>query len=563
VKFTGFGAAFLETYLAQHPEEATTLGVAGHDERWSDVSPAGIAAELAALRTAVVETRQAVAGEDDAARLDREAIARAAGFHARFLERELHLSNAEYSAFPNAALHLHAKNARTPAEWMALATRCAAVPQLLAQHEDNLRRGARAGELPDRDVVETMVTRVLPGAASNVVELPPFARHRGIALEDPTLRALEEGAAIARDAFEAHARFLADEILPLSTATRVLGEAEVTWRLEHTFGLAHSAHDLERRALEELAGAHADMMHHAGILAGGTLAEVRTPLLALWSACPKHADAVEPLYRRHLEAAVRFVTERSLFRVPLDFELGIEALPAGIADGTNATNWPAPLCDRSKRGFLLLSPDPADHPLVAVKQLSVHEGIPGHYLQSLVWQRAHAAAGTRAPVRFLGIADAVAASRGYFGAMLSIEGYAVYAERALRRAGFYDAPLPGTDWAKTGAPEQLFFAWCNAFRAVRVLLDLRLQSGAMTTGEATRFVQDATLMPEGWARAQVLRALRIPLQGLTYLLGCLEIEALHADAEGLARAAGAPFDAMAFHDAFFDAGPVPPGTIRR
>jgi uncharacterized protein (DUF885 family) len=135
--------------------------------------------------------------------------------------------------------------------------------------------------------------------------------------------------------------------------------------------------------------------------------------------------------------------------------------------------------------------------------------------------------------------------------MLSIEGYAVYAEHRMRDAGFYDE-----------GPEQLFFAFCDVLRAVRVILDLSLQTGAMSADDAARFVADTTLMSEGWAHTQIVRALRVPLQGLTYRVGCTSVQALRAEAERRARRARRPFDELAFHDAFFSLGPVPPTTVR-
>jgi uncharacterized protein (DUF885 family) len=103
-------------------------------------------------------------------------------------------------------------------------------------------------------------------------------------------------------------------------------------------------------------------------------------------------------------------------------------------------------------------------------------------------------------------------------------------------------------------PERVFFAFCDAIRAMRVLLDLGLHAQGMTEREAVEMVTGATLMPDDWARAQIVRSKRIPLQSLTYLVGATEIAALK---EGAARA----MDLASFHAALLAFGPVPPSRL--
>jgi uncharacterized protein (DUF885 family) len=76
----------------------------------------------------------------------------------------------------------------------------------------------------------------------------------------------------------------------------------------------------------------------------------------------------------------------------------------------------------------------------------------------------------------------------------------------------------------------------------------------MPEEHAVTMVMRATLMPEAWARSQVLRAKRMPLQSMTYLVGSMEIQKLR---DGAAR----DLDASSFHRALLAAGPVPPGAL--
>jgi uncharacterized protein (DUF885 family) len=266
----------------------------------------------------------------------------------------------------------------------------------------------------------------------------------------------------------------------------------------------------------------------------------REALLKVLAPRPSTLDEALAGYRRWMIEATNFVRDRELVPVPTALALALEPLPGGIADGSSVTNWPAPLFDPNGKGHLLYATDPGSHPTVAMKNLAVHEGIPGHYLQSAYWQRN---ARPEHACRWLGVADDVAFAWGYFGAMLAVEGWAVHMEQLLRRHGFYDTP-----------EEQLFFDFCEIIRAMRVVLDLELQRGRMTGEEATRFVAETTSMPESWAHAQVVRAKRLPLQGLTYRVGALEIAKLRTSFRG---------DDLEFYEKLLSLGPVPPSRAAR
>lgn len=543
---TGLRDAFFEAHVRAHPEDASTLGLREHASRLSDPSAEAAQTELAELRAtleqaAAVDTAQL---EHDV-RLDLDAVVRTAKYHAAWLEKDADASNLELSVLPNGAVQhalLHVEDAEH-AE--AVAMRTEAVPAFLARHAENLRRGVREGRAPDRALVAAFVERVLPGAARSMGSVASGvtsrAAHAGMDLPAPLIDRLGRAGAAAKDAYVAFGRLVAEEIAPAARSDVKLGEAEVSFRLRETMGLESSIDELITLASKALERAHASLVEHvrdAGHAHVRVAEDTRDALLAVLGRKPATVDEAVALYERHLDAATSFVQERALVPVPESLALTLEPLPAGIGDGITLTNWPAPLLDARGKGHALYAPDANEHPIVQTKNLAVHEGIPGHYLQSAYWQR-----GTPSPVRFLGVTDDVAMSRGYFGTMLSVEGWAVHMEQLLLAEGFYD-----------DGPERIFFAFCDAIRAMRVLLDLGLHARGMEEAEAVRLVMRATLMPEGWARGQVLRAKRIPLQSLTYLVGSTEIAALRS---GAAR----DLDALSFHRALLEFGPVPPSRL--
>jgi uncharacterized protein (DUF885 family) len=537
---------FFEAHARAHPEDASTLGLREHAGRLSDPSREAAREELAELRVTLAAAEAIDAGAVDGdLRLDLDAVLRAARHQVRWLERDADASNLELAMLPNGAVQHALLHVEDEEHAVAVAERAEALPRFLALHAANLRRGAREGRGPDRAVTTAFLERVLPGAVTSTAAVARGVVTRagaaGVTLPPSLVARLERAAVDGAEAYRVFAELVAAEVAPFAQAHVVLGEAETDFRLRETMGLDASIDDLLALAERSLAQAHAALVEHARAAGHAHVKraeDAREVLLAILAPTTATVDEAVALYRRHLDAATRFVEERALVPMPEGLSLELEPLPAGIADGTVLTNWPAPLLDARGKGHALYASDASAHQLVQAKNLAVHEGIPGHYLQSACWQR-----GTPSPVRFLGVTDDVAMARSYFGTMLSVEGWAVHMEQLLLAEGFYDA-----------GPERIFFAFCDAIRAMRVLLDLGLHARGMDEEEALAMITRATLMPESWARNQVLRSKRIPLQSLTYLVGSTEIAALRS---GAAR----ELDTLSFHRALLELGPVPPSRL--
>lgn len=540
---------FFAAHLAAHPEESTTFGLRGHAGGLSDLGAAAMAAELDRLRETLraVQALQAehAAGRRELSlddRLDLDAIARHVRFHERCFAADTDVENLELLTLPSSALQHDALHLASAADVLALAARAAAVPRFLDCQADNLRRGVRSGRAPDRAVVAAFVQRILPGAAKSCAALAGEVTARLAADRIAAPEALARLAASTQAASAAYsqlAKIIEQEVAPAARVDVKLGAPEVAFRLREVMGLALPIAHLLEQARFAAQRAQESLIEHvraAGHPNARTAGDARAVLLTILAEKPSTIAAALERYTHHLEAATRFVKERALVPVPEGLALSLAPLPAGIAEGTALTNWPAPLLRPGGRGHALYAPEPSAHSLVQTKNLAVHEGIPGHYLQSAWWQRT-----LPSPVRFLGVSDAIAMARGYFGTMLAVEGWAVHMEELLLAEGFY---APG--------PERIFFAFCDMIRAMRVMLDLQLHAGGLTEDEAERLVMDATLMPQPWARAQVLRAKRIPLQSLTYLVGATELAALRARSS---------LSQLAFHRELLRFGPVPPSRL--
>nr|MDQ3033005.1 DUF885 domain-containing protein [Myxococcota bacterium] len=335
-----------------------------------------------------------------------------------------------------------------------------------------------------------------------------------------------------------------------------IGEEVARFRLAETMGLQRDPAELVREAQETLETAQARMIECAArvgsrvpLLARARDVEsIRAALTSLHAQQLASSDAeVIPAYERLVHEATYLARRSGL--VPPDLSVAGEALavkvakmPPGIAEAGHAQNWPAPLTAGRPRADFLVQAQAAVHPAIAAPLLAVHEGVPGHSLQSLAF--AHARSRDPRPVRFIAVADDVAMARSYFGAMLSVEGWATWVEERMRELGFYE-----------GAAE-LYACNVRALRAVRVVADLGIHLETITPEDAHgMLVRDAFLPPET-ATMEVARYQRMPLQALTYLTGALAIERHLAPL----RKRGKEPAAIA---KLFAEGPIPPEVLAR
>lgn len=530
-------APFFREYLALHPEEASTLGVREHASSLTDLSPQGIERSIVFFERVFAElaTVHAPNGNEQE-RLDIRAVTSLASFALHELrDRRSYRTNLELSSFPHAMLAHQSAHAKGEDEWRSMAERASKVPLYLSQHEANLTEGNLRGEAVDTEIAQCFVDYVLPGA---------IAFLRGLGNAQPRHAAAFESAARA---YDVHLAFVRNQVVPSSRENYAIGEAEVLFRLERFLGRPTSIDELLEDANACLKSAQTELVALAQRISaksGGSVATHHDAALLfrkMWSVHPASLEEAFAKYREVQARAIAFVREKELFLFDESFQLDLSTIPPGIAVGTPAINWPAPLLDRTKSGGFLISPDPDAHSISGAANLAVHEGIPGHYLQSFAWQSRFS--GEPHPVRFLCVCDDVAMARQYYGTMVSIEGFAAYVEELMLEQGFFSDE------------EALLSVVSKAIRAARVIADLSLHARHSSRQAVAEMLAEQTGMPLGWARGQVLRYSRIPLQALTYHVGCRQIWAL----KGKARA-HAGFQEADFHKRLFDLGPVPPAV---
>lgn len=469
---------YLDHVLRFLPEEAVALGLSA-PRALRDPSPEGLAAEARAA--------EALLDRGLGEGLDAWWARRALTFRRRTIADGRAARNLEVAMLPHAVTQYLLARGEDPAPIVS------ATPRFLRAFAAGLRGGDGGWEPA---VVEAFVEHLLPEARRAFAER---GQADAAAAHDELRRALEQ-LPTGRDR------------LGRAEVARRLADSRVPWTLDALDALAAEALDALAAEASEVARSLGRELGPGAV--GAFDAMLDEPAAAL---------------RARSAAAVAFVRERALFALPPGFEVPQIEAPPAMPHG----NWPCPLLDPSADGALLV---PRAWPRFWADVYAVHEGAPGHYLQSWTWQRV-----PQEPARHVGVADDLAAATGDFAPMFGIEGWAVHAEELMRRQGFFEGP------------SRLAVLVSHAIRAVRVRVDLGLQAGEMSEDEAVRLYVERAWMPEGWARLQYVRHLRVPLQGLTYFTGRRGIEQLERED---------PRPGAAFRRWLLGQGPLPPWALR-
>ena len=184
--------------------------------------------------------------------------------------------------------------------------------------------------------------------------------------------------------------------------------------------------------------------------------------------------------------------------------------------------------DGRRPGIVILNSfDLPSRPTYTSEVLQLHEGVPGHHLQTQ-----YAAANTLLP-RF----------RRFGHETAFVEGWALYAESLGTEFGLYSDP-----YQKFGALS--FDAW----RASRLVVDIGMHWLSWPRETAVEFLMAHTTLSRAEAEEEIDRYIAIPGQALAYKIGERNILDLRERAKS---ALGEKFDLKKFHDAILRDGAMP------
>ena len=252
---------------------------------------------------------------------------------------------------------------------------------------------------------------------------------------------------------------------------------------------------------------------------------------------PKTFEEALESTRRAMEDARRFVGEKGIATVYHEDVLLVEETPAFIAPliPFAALIMPAKF-DKPQIGIYIVT-RPKDlanlgkhlnYP--SIRNTAVHEAFPGHFLQGAT------------------------SNRGGFIRLLSegtetVEGWAHYCEEMMVQKGFI-----------TDLETRLVQVNDMIWRAVRIIVDVKLSRGEMSFEDAVKMLVKETGMSREGATAEVLRYTQTPGYPLSYLIGKHLILKLE---EELKRKMGDKFDEKFFHDTITANGYLPISMLRK
>ncbi len=556
-RFRAVAERVLDALLEASPQSATELGDHRFDDRLDDLSERGIEGRGAMLGEAL-SALDAVddAGLDAAERVDLE-ILRTMVARDLWTVTELcpHRSDPLVHLPGDALYPLLVREVSDPAGVVrALTTRMGGIPDRLATARATL------GEMP-RVHVETAI-----GQARGTIEMlgaqVDALLGRDPALRPPALAAREAAAEALAD----HVRWL-ESRLPDSDGDPRLGEERFAAKLWYTLDTQTTPDALLTRAESDLQAVEEELAELTSGLASELTPEltselpdappaagqVRSMLDRLAAGAHVTDTTILGLCRQALADTTRRVGELDLVSIP-DDPIQIIVMPEfrrGVA--VAYCDPPGPLEPPTSDGRALpslfaVSPTPSgwgpervasfyrEYNGHMLRNLTVHEAMPGHVLQL-----AHAA-------RYRGSTRVrAAAASGPF-----IEGWAVYAESQLARAGLGLGPEADAGLRLQQLKMQLRMT-------INAILDVRVHAHGMTESEAMALMTGRGHQEDGEAAGKWRRALLTSAQLSTYYVGYHEVRDIVQRLRD-SRPAGTPDRVL--HDAVLSYGSPPPRHLR-
>jgi uncharacterized protein (DUF885 family) len=546
-EFENIAKDYVEGYLSAHPESATALGDHRFDEQLSDYSVESRQRQLIRAK----QVRDALKQFEDISQLtgpnqvDARILRDTVDEEIFDLEE---LKEAEWNplvyneSLANSLYLLVARDFDKPEKRIAsLRSRMEAIPTVIKQAEQNLQHSPRVHTETAIEQIQGAIGLVQQGLAPLLDQAPETKKSLG-PLQEKTAKALAD-----------YKMWLQKDLLPRSDGDFRLGPDKFRKKLKFALASDLSMEEIMHRAQADLKQTQDAIYEtalplHRKYFPAAKESELKdrrkvvADVLARLAQDHPNDDTVVPYAQKVVTEATDFVRQHDLVSVPSE-PLEVIAMPEfkrGVAIAY--CDSPGPL-EKNGKTFFSVSPTPKDwtkqrkesffreYNNYMVRDLTVHEAMPGHYLQL-----AHSNQ-FKAPTLV----------RSVFQSGTFIEGWAVYAEQMMAESGF-------------GGPEVKMQQLKMRLRATaNAILDQSIHAGKMTEQEAMNLMTKDTFQEEGEAVAKWKRARLTSAQLSTYFVGVAE----HLDLRERAKAkAGDSFDLKKYNDTVISFGSPPVKYVR-
>jgi uncharacterized protein (DUF885 family) len=549
---------YLEALAAEDPLFATFTGILGHDDRLTDLSPAGHA-RLADL------ARSTLAALDSAVPVDQTDAVTAAAMRERLglvVERHrlgLDLADLNNIASPVQLLRdvFDLTPTATVEDWTRVAARLAAVRTAVVGYQESLEAALGGGWTPPARQVRAGAGQAREFGAPEGFYVT-FAREArtadGDALPEDLQAQLDAGGADAAAAYTELADWMEATLLPRATERDAVGRDVYAVHTREYLGTVVDVDETYAWGLEELARVERRMAEVARRVApdapsgddpASEQAAIAAGIAALDADPARSIDTAEAFRDWMQEVSDRAVEE--LGATHFDIPEPVRTLRCRIAPSSSgAVYYTPPSEDFSRPGQMWWSVPAGTDTFSTWRETSTvyHEGVPGHHLQC-------------GQVAYL--SDSLNRWRR-LGCWVSGhgEGWALYAERLMEELGYLedDGDLMGMLDA-------------HALRASRVVVDIGVHCGLPAPEEvgggtwdadkAWTFLRTHTRVPDAQLRFELERYLGWPGQAIAYKVG----ERAWLDLREQVRAReGDAFDLRDFHRRALDLGSVGLDVLR-
>jgi uncharacterized protein (DUF885 family) len=544
--FQRIAGDYIEQYLQANPEDATELGDHRFDGQLTDYSSDARAKDLATQKEfrnklKAIDGSQLTGANNIDFRILKENIDYQI-FQAEELKQTEWNPLVYMQSLAN-SLYLLVARDFAPAEKRIpnLRQRMENIPAVILQAKANLQHPPRVHTETAIEQTQGAISLVRDGLAP-LIDQAPQMKNELAPLQEKTAAALAD-----------YKKWLQNDLLPRSDGNFRLGAEKYRKKLRFALASDLPMEEILKRAKADLTQTQTAIYETALPLYKKYFPNADAAALA-----DKHkvtAAVLDKLAEQHpndatvigyaqkvLAEATDFIKQHNLVTVP-SAPLDVIAMPEfkrGVAIAY--CDSPGPL-DKNGRTFFAVAPTPKDwseerkesffreYNNYMIRDLTVHEAMPGHYLQLAHANEFHARTLVRAIFR-----------SGAF-----IEGWAVYCEQMMAEQGY-------------GGPEVKMQQLKMRLRAIaNAILDQSIHAGNMTEQQAMDLMTKEAFQQEGEAVVKWKRARLTSAQLSTYFVGATEHLDLRAAEQ---KKLGDQFNLKKYNDQVISNGSPPVKYVR-
>jgi uncharacterized protein (DUF885 family) len=546
-RFQKLAKDYIEGLLQANPEYATSLGDHRFDDKLTDYSDDAVARELKRAK----DFRQQLEAFSDLTKLTgpnrvdvrllKDNIDNEIFGIEELKEREWNplLYN---ESLANSLYLLVARDFAPPEKRAAsIKARMEKIPVVIAQAKANLKNPPQVYTETAIDQTQGAISLIKEGL-NETLDKAPKAKADLAPLQEKTIAALND-----------YKTWLKNDLLPRSTGDFRIGADKFRKKLRFALASDMSMEDLMKAARTDLEQTQKAIYETALPLYKkqfpnadeATLADRKKVTAAVLDKLAEQRpndNTIVDYSKTVLKEATDFVKAKKLVTVPTT-PVDIIVMPEFKRGQSIAyCDSPGPL-EKNGKTFFAVAPTPDDwnqqrkdsffreYNNYMIRDLTVHEAMPGHYLQL-----AHSNE-FKAPTLV----------RAIFQSGTFIEGWAVYAEQFMAENGY------GEPEVKMQQLKMRLRVICNA------IIDQSIHAGNMSEQEALDVMMKEGFQQEGEAVAKWKRARLSSSQLSTYFVGVTEHLALR---EQVKARDGAKFDLKKYHDTVLSYGSPPVKYVR-